>query len=64
MRGALIGTGMRRDGLQIPPSAAFVGLGLWLESVNGKHGFSDELLTPFPLGLAGAALALIEEAWA
>ncbi|MGH6836335.1 MAG: hypothetical protein ACREC9_12485 [Methylocella sp.] len=36
-------------------------LGCWLESINGRRGFIDELLTPFPLGLCGAIFALARE---
>ena len=42
---------------------AVMWLGSWLESINGKHGFFDELLTPFPMGL-GAMMVLVERAWA
>lgn len=28
-------------------------LGLWLETINGKRGFADELLSPAPLAAAG-----------
>ena len=31
----------------------FVALGLWLESINGKHGLFDRLLTWFPMGFVG-----------
>jgi hypothetical protein len=43
--------------------AALVILGFWLESLNGKHGWADELLAPFPLGLAGCVVLIVEE-WA
>ena len=33
--------------------ASFAILGLWLRSINGKHGFADELLTPVPLAFVG-----------
>jgi hypothetical protein len=33
--------------------ASFALLGLWLDSINGKRGFVDELLTPVPLAFAG-----------
>jgi hypothetical protein len=36
-------------------------VGLWLESINGKHGFWDEMLTPSPMGLGGV-IVLIGEA--
>lgn len=38
-------------------------IGLWLENINGKHGFFDEFLTPLPLGLTGLAV-LVERSWA
>jgi hypothetical protein len=28
-------------------------LGFWLETINGKHGYADQLLAPIPLGVAG-----------
>jgi hypothetical protein len=31
-------------------------IGAWLETINGRHGFADDLLTPFPLGLLGMAM--------
>ena len=31
--------------------ASLMLLGMWLESINGKRGFIDELLTPIPMGL-------------
>ena len=34
-------------------------IGAWLESINGKHGWFDEFLAPFPLGVAGL-MVLIE----
>jgi hypothetical protein len=37
-------------------------VGMWLERINGKHGFWDEMLTPIPMGLAGAVM-LLEKAW-
>jgi hypothetical protein len=43
--------------------AALMGVGFWLESINGKHGFFDELLTPFPMGLLGM-IVLVERSWA
>ena len=33
--------------------ASFAIIGLWLDSINGKHGLADELLTPVPLAFAG-----------
>jgi hypothetical protein len=33
--------------------ASFAIIGLWLDSINGKRGLADELLTPVPLAFAG-----------
>jgi hypothetical protein len=33
--------------------ASFAIVGLWLDSINGKRGLADELLTPVPLAFAG-----------
>jgi hypothetical protein len=38
----------------------FIAVGLWLEPINGKHGFVDELLTPLPLCLLGCVITLAE----
>ena len=38
--------------------ASFAILGLWLDSINGKHGFADELLTPVPLAFVGLVYEL------
>ena len=38
-------------------------VGAWLEGINGKHGFWDDMLTPLPLGVAGI-LVLVERALA
>jgi hypothetical protein len=40
--------------------ASFAILGLWLiiRSINGKHGFADELLTPVPLACVGLVYEL------
>jgi hypothetical protein len=50
------------DCTQLPISVAFVlGLmlvGAWLERINGKQGFIDELFTPLPMGLGGVAWQL------
>jgi len=35
-------------------------LGFWLETINGKHGWLDELFAPFPMGLAGVSIVLLE----
>ena len=44
---------------------AFLCLGWWLESINGKHGFIDELLAPLPMGLGGSGIMLLfERTWA
>jgi hypothetical protein len=39
-------------------------VGSWLETIGGKHGFMDELLTPLPLGLSGGVLVFLERAMA
>ena len=39
-------------------------VGAWLESINGKHGFMDEWLTPLPLGLSGGIFVFFERAMA
>ena len=33
--------------------ASFAIIGFWLDSINGKRGLADELLTPVPLAFAG-----------
>jgi hypothetical protein len=44
---------------------AFMGLGWWLEGINGKHGMADELLTWLPMGIGGSGMmVLFERAWA
>ena len=35
-------------------------LGLWLESINGKQGFIDELLAPGPLAAVGCFIVALE----
>jgi hypothetical protein len=40
--------------------AGLMALGLWLETINGKHGFVDEWLAPFPLGISGVILLCAE----
>jgi hypothetical protein len=42
--------------------AGLMALGLWLEGINGKHGFVDEWLAPFPLGVSGGILLCLERA--
>ena len=37
---------------------SFMFLGAWLEGINGKHGFFDELLTPIPMGFCGMLVVL------
>jgi hypothetical protein len=37
-------------------------VGSWLETINGKHGFIDEFLTPLPLGIVGMIICF-ERAW-
>jgi hypothetical protein len=45
-------------GIDVTFIAALMGLGWWLESINGTHGVFDELLTPLPLGFGGFLLCL------
>jgi len=45
-------------GIDVAFIGALMCLGLWLETINGKHGFVDELLTPWPLGFGGFLLCL------
>jgi hypothetical protein len=40
--------------------AGLMALGLWLETINGKHGVFDEWLAPFPLGVSGGILLCCE----
>jgi hypothetical protein len=35
-------------------------LGLWLEPINGKQGFIDELLAPAPLAVVGCFFSAFE----
>jgi hypothetical protein len=44
--------------------AALMGLGLWFETINGKHGVVDEWLAPFPLGISGGIFLCLERALA
>lgn len=37
------------------------GLGLWLETINGKNGIVDELLAPWPLVTGGGIYMLCFE---
>jgi hypothetical protein len=37
-------------------------LGMWLETINGKNGLFDELLTPWPLGIGGGVYLVFERA--
>jgi hypothetical protein len=53
----MIDPALTRDAMTI---VSLVMLGAWLQTINGKHGLFDELLTPVPLGLGGAMLALLE----
>jgi hypothetical protein len=43
--------------------AALMAIGLWLETINGKDGFIDEWLAPFPLGVSGGILLCAERAF-
>jgi hypothetical protein len=53
---------------QLPISVGFVLclmlVGFWLETINGKHGFWDEVLAPIPMGLGGIAVLIGEALWA
>ena len=40
--------------------AGFGILGLWLEPINGKQGFVDDLLAPAPLAAAGCFFTVLE----
>jgi hypothetical protein len=55
------------DALQLSVDCGFVFtlmiIGSWLERINDKHGFFDELLTPLPLGIVGM-MVLMERVWA
>ena len=33
--------------------AGFMAVGLWLDTVGGKHGFADEFFAPIPLAATG-----------
>jgi hypothetical protein len=38
--------------------AGFMAVGLWLETVGGKHGFVDEFFAPIPLAATGCIYAV------
>jgi hypothetical protein len=40
--------------------AGFGILGFWLEPINGKQGFIDDLLAPAPLAAAGCFFTALE----
>ena len=40
--------------------AGFGILGLWLEPINGKQGFIDDLLAPAPLAAVGCIFTALE----
>jgi hypothetical protein len=40
--------------------AGFGLLGFWLEPINGKQGFIDDLLAPAPLAAMGCVFAALE----
>jgi hypothetical protein len=40
--------------------AGFGILGFWLEPINGKQGFIDDLLAPAPLAAAGCIFTALE----
>jgi hypothetical protein len=39
--------------------AGFMAVGLWLETVGGKHGFADEFFAPIPLAATGCIYAVL-----
>lgn len=39
--------------------AGFMAVGLWLETVGGKHGFVDEFFAPIPLATTGCIYAVL-----
>ena len=41
---------------------ALMGVGLWLESINGKNGWVDEYLTWAPMGVSGLLWVGLERA--
>jgi hypothetical protein len=49
-------------GIDVIFIAALMGLGWWLESINGVHCFADELFTPLPLGFGGGVYLVFERA--
>jgi hypothetical protein len=42
---------------------ALMGLGLWFETINGKHGVVDEWLTWLPMGASGVIWVGLERAF-
>jgi hypothetical protein len=44
--------------------AGLMGVGLWLESINGKNGWVDEYLTWAPMGVSGLLWVGLERALA
>jgi len=38
--------------------AGFMAVGMWLETVGGKHGFVDEFFAPIPLAATGCIYAV------
>lgn len=39
--------------------AGFIAVGMWLETVGGKHGFVDEFIAPIPLAATGCIYAVL-----
>jgi hypothetical protein len=39
--------------------AGFMAVGLWLETVGGKHGYVDEFFAPIPLAATGCIYAVL-----
>jgi hypothetical protein len=39
--------------------AGFMAVGLWLDTVGGKHGFADEFFAPIPLAATGCIYAVL-----
>lgn len=39
-----------------------IGVGCWLEGINGIDGLMDKILTPFPLGIGSLSIVFLERA--
>ncbi|HEY8033745.1 MAG TPA: hypothetical protein VIF02_15580 [Methylocella sp.] len=44
---------MTVDPFDLMALAGFMAVGLWLETVGGKHGIADEFFAPIPLAATG-----------